>query len=89
MAICNWCNQDMLTADDCSENREIEYPDGEKLNAVPYENEWVHVLNKSTHRCHDCNVRLGSYHHPNCDMERCPRCEGQLISCGCLDEEDQ
>src|ERR1700722_12936936 len=37
-------------------------------------------------RCHDCNVRDGGFHHPGCDAERCPRCDGQLIGCGCLDE---
>ncbi len=33
--------------------------------------------------CHDCNARPGEYHHPGCDMEVCPKCGGQLISCGC------
>jgi hypothetical protein len=34
--------------------------------------------------CHDCNVRVGAAHHLGCDAERCPRCGGQLIGCGCL-----
>ncbi len=34
-------------------------------------------------RCGDCGVRPGAYHHRGCDMEECPRCRGQLISCGC------
>lgn len=33
--------------------------------------------------CHDCNVTKGQYHHLGCDMEECPRCGGQLISCDC------
>ena len=34
-------------------------------------------------QCHDCGVREGEFHHPGCDMERCPFCGGQLISCHC------
>lgn len=34
--------------------------------------------------CHDCGIVDGQLHVPDCDMERCPRCFGQLITCGCL-----
>jgi len=33
--------------------------------------------------CHDCGVKLGEFHHDNCDMEECPACGYQLISCDC------
>lgn len=33
--------------------------------------------------CHDCGAIEGQYHLLGCDMERCPFCGGQLISCYC------
>lgn len=34
--------------------------------------------------CHDCGAEPGQYHLENCDTERCPKCYGQLLSCGCF-----
>ena len=34
--------------------------------------------------CHDCGVEEGCLHEFECDMETCPRCLGQLISCSCF-----
>lgn len=33
--------------------------------------------------CHDCGVLVGQYHTSNCDMEQCPKCKRQLLSCDC------
>ena len=85
MARCAWCNQNMSDnkIDDCSGNRIVEYPDGIKLPAS------TEHFDEPSGRCHDCNIKHGNYHHPGCDVERCPRCGGQLISCGCLDKDEE
>ena len=36
--------------------------------------------------CHDCAAVKGEFHGPRCDMERCPACRGQAISCGCASD---
>ena len=37
-------------------------------------------------KCHDCPALEGEYHEPGCDVERCPFCGDQLISCDCCDK---
>ncbi len=33
--------------------------------------------------CHDCDVSEGELHEHGCDMEQCPFCGGQIITCDC------
>lgn len=33
--------------------------------------------------CGDCGLRYGQQLLPQCDVERCPACGGQLLSCDC------
>ncbi len=81
MAQCDWCKAEMtdLTTVTCKTNKTVAFPDRQVYSAIPYQDE-------DGLRCHDCNIAPGGYHHPRCDMEECPRCGGQLISCGCLSE---
>ena len=34
-------------------------------------------------KCGDCSHEAGDYHDLGCDMEPCPRCGEQLITCDC------
>ena len=34
-------------------------------------------------RCDDCGVEPGGLHHLGCDLQPCPSCHRQLLSCGC------
>jgi hypothetical protein len=76
MAICQACDQDMRLVDRCTANQTIEFEGGIAYSSIPYPSD-------RPDRCHDCNVAAGQAHHPGCDMERCPKCGGQLISCPC------
>lgn len=59
--------------------------EGEVVTRVPYRvgDERTGDVKRPDQCCHDCNAADGHMHHPGCDMERCPICGRQLISCGC------
>jgi hypothetical protein len=52
---------------------------------IPYGSE-VDDWGAERRSCHDCGVRKGQLHVPGCDVEQCPRCSGQSLSCDCQDE---
>lgn len=78
MAICQACHLEMLSADDCPANRFLKYDDGGVLPSSTYH------FDDPYGRCSDCGIKHGNYHHPHCDIEQCPRCKDQLLSCDCM-----
>lgn len=76
MAQCQYCGKDMKAGGSCT----VEALDlgGIRRN-----------LARSRTRCGDCGVRAGGLHHLGCDVQRCPACRGQLISCGCVFDDDE
>jgi len=83
MAICSVCNREMTKAVSCTQTH-ILFNDEQRVARIRYGDEdpaW-----DSDVPCHDCGVVQGGYHHPGCDVEQCPRCGGQLISCHCGEE---
>jgi hypothetical protein len=85
MAHCGFCGQHPASADACPGNAQVSYPDGTHRRSVPYTDRETDPFQRSRARCPGCNVRWGEYHHPGCDQERCPRCGGQLLLCGCTE----
>lgn len=82
MAICRDCQQEMLVADGCDYGIIIDAKGNE------YERE-TFIGWGAEERCGDCNAAIGHYHHFGCDMETCPRCGGQLISCDCAQSDSE
>ncbi len=40
-------------------------------------------MNRDSDVCPDCGAGRGEFHEDGCDIEQCPYCGGQLISCDC------
>jgi hypothetical protein len=84
MAVCIFCGNDMIHGTTCSDERL-------RIGGVDYEpirwgGEKGYPFQDMTERCGDCNVPNGGVHHHGCDLEQCPLCHRQAISCGCMDD---
>jgi len=83
MAKCFYCNQEMLESDSCT-IAQLEIA-AELFDRIKYDGEEF-GFHPGGIRCGDCNVTIGSVHHPGCEVERCPKCSYQLTGCSCLYE---
>jgi hypothetical protein len=79
MAKCQDCHQEMKTAETCRWTRIV--IDGKEYMR---DNKYYDY----GERCHDCGIvnNDGAIHHFGCDIERCPKCKDQIISCDCNKE---
>ena len=58
---------------------------GKEVARIPFGKE-PKRFRASTPSCGDCGARRGMYHGPQCDLEICPGCKGQRLTCGCPEE---
>lgn len=76
MAMCDDCGQEVMTAVSCTVDSLI-------IQNERFERHRVSGRTGPDRRCGDCGAKARGFHHLGCDLERCPRCGWQLLSCGC------
>ena len=82
--LCEACGGDMQKVWSCTARLYV--IDGDPYCAIPYgaASEGWDLLPFPIHEhCNDCGVLVGGIHHPGCDVEVCPACEGQRLGCDC------
>lgn len=84
-ATCKHCGREMTQG--CKKHWYI--IDGEKYEAIKYGDPLERLPEDVPEICHDCGAHLGEYHHPGCDMERCPKCGSQMIGFHGCDIDDE
>ena len=83
MAVCRFCLLEMTAAPSCDVR--VLHLDGKPIDMVRWR---ARGRRPRDGRCPDCGVARGGYHHLGCDMQQCPLCAGQMMSCDCRFDED-
>lgn len=86
MAICTICTHEMIDHVSCIHDPVLTRSG--VYEPIRYGRERRMPIGRSAQPCGDCGAPPGGYHHRGCDLEECPCCGRQLISCGCSDSED-
>ena len=87
MALCRCCNRDMMETYGCNYAPIIHH--GKKYRPIKVGAPGDIYFDNKKGRCGDCGAVPGHYHHVGCDLERCPVCGDQLISCRCNDADNR
>lgn len=80
---CPECEQYMLVAKGCTITTLVKPNEPQTYKRIKYGKESEDYGAEEGARCHDCGAKPNNYHHLGCDVERCPICGHQLISCDC------
>lgn len=83
MAVCRDCDQEMTTADGCRSSRVV------VGGRTVVRRRWRPERGAEQERCGDCGASPGGWHHLGCDLEPCPLCRRQLITCDCSGGDDE
>jgi hypothetical protein len=78
MSKCQDCGKEMKTAYGCDPKKGYIV-----FKTKMYKRNLCNERESHHGRCHDCGAKSGYLHHNGCDMESCPKCGGQLLSCDC------
>ena len=83
MTACPRCMREMLASVSCNPDPFI--IGGEVFEPLPWSNERRFGRAPANFACRDCGTPPGGIHHHGCDVEECPVCHGQAITCGCAE----
>jgi predicted Zn-ribbon and HTH transcriptional regulator len=76
-ATCLYCDQKM-NGNGCTVTKYMEHVGFPVVERIRHGDEGYRLVFDP---CRDCGAPLGTYHHPACNTEMCPKCRQQLIEC--------